>query len=357
MMAEGEPMAERPQIPRLLRGVAGVVFFGLLGSLVAWHLAQGRSSLRGLLTVKPLYAGAATALVITGWLLDAIRLQVMAQPLGAKLSLGRALRITLMANFIAGITPFDTGGEPLAVYLLAQSGIRLGGSTAVIAVKSLLSAAVRLLLAFTLPLLLFLIRRTWALPAGVSFFLSVGLGAYVIAFLALVLLAAKPELVEVVSRPLLGSPLAERLLSERRRLQLNERIRRGVTDFRESLSLLYREQRPAVVWAAFLTLLVWVVTFLVPAMVLRGLGVNSPWADVIAVAAVFYLVAAYAPTPGSSGAAETSSALLFVRLVPLKFLGLFVLLWRLVSYYLGLAVGGVMLLFHLRNSRRRPGAG
>ncbi|MDI6870599.1 MAG: lysylphosphatidylglycerol synthase transmembrane domain-containing protein [Bacillota bacterium] len=345
-------MPGQPQLPRLVRGVAGALFFGVAGGLLVLGLARGGSSLRTLVEVKPACIGAAAVLVIAGWFLDAFRLQVMARPLGARLGLGQALRITLMATFVSGVTPFDSGGEPLAIYLLAQSGIRLGESTAVIAVKSLLSAAVRLLLAIVLPLLLFLARRTWVLPTGVNLFLSAGLIVYVAALTALAFLAAKPLLVEAVSQRLLQSRLASRLLSERLRLRLGERLRHGAADFRESVALLYREKRSAVVVAAFLTLLVWAVTFLVPVMVLRGLGMDPPWAEVLAVAAVFYLVAAYAPTPGSSGAAETSSALLFARLVPLKFLGLFVLVWRLVAYYLGLAIGGVMLLLHLRNSRR-----
>jgi len=61
-------------------------------------------------------------------------------------------------------------------------------------------------------------------------------------------------------------------------------------------------------------------------------------------AGIFYLAAAYAPTPGSSGAAELSLAALFGSIVPFPLLGVFVLLWRSITYYLTLIVGGVTLL-------------
>lgn len=354
MTENGNPARPtHPKLPNLTRGIAGALLFGVLGTLLVVYLTRGRTDLGSLLIVRPPYILAAVGLVILGWVLDAVRLVIMVRPLGGQLGLGRALRTTLMANFVSGVTPFDTGGEPLAIYLLTEAGIRLGESTAVIAVKSLLSAAIRLLLAIILPLVLFALKRSWALPAGVNFFLSAGLLVYLVGLTGMALLAAYPQLIGGLTGFLLHGRLACRLLSEEKRAHLMERVGRAVSDFRDALALLYRENRATVIWAAVLTFLVWCLTFAVPLVVLIGVGLNPPWAEVIAVAAVFYLIAAYAPTPGSSGAAETSSALLFTKLVPLKFLGLFVLVWRLVAFYLGLAVGGVMLILHLRNSPKR----
>jgi uncharacterized protein (TIRG00374 family) len=44
-------------------------------------------------------------------------------------------------------------------------------------------------------------------------------------------------------------------------------------------------------------------------------------------------------TPGSSGIAEISATSLYALIVPSSLLGIFVLLWRLILYYLNIALG------------------
>ncbi|MGI6132153.1 MAG: flippase-like domain-containing protein [Bacillota bacterium] len=90
----------------------------------------------------------------------------------------------------------------------------------------------------------------------------------------------------------------------------------------------------------------------IPAVVLTGLGLKTPYVQAMGVTIILYLASAYAPTPGSSGAAELGFVGLFSSIVPRAVLGLFVAVWRMITYYLNLALGGALmtLRFMCRNS-------
>jgi len=53
------------------------------------------------------------------------------------------------------------------------------------------------------------------------------------------------------------------------------------------------------------------------------------------------------PTPGASGVAEVGAAGLYAAVCPKAMLGVYVVLWRLFSFYGGALVGGILALRHI----------
>ena len=82
-------------------------------------------------------------LVVGSWVVDALRLKILASAMGGQVKFLDALKVTVMGSFMAGVTPFDTGGEPLKVYFLHRRGLSIGAATAVVALGSFLHATSR----------------------------------------------------------------------------------------------------------------------------------------------------------------------------------------------------------------------
>jgi uncharacterized protein (TIRG00374 family) len=60
------------------------------------------------------------------------------------------------------------------------------------------------------------------------------------------------------------------------------------------------------------------------------------------------------PTPGGSGVGELGGIAIFNGLLPSEYLGLFIILWRFFSQYLGATIGGIIFAFiSLRDLKRR----
>ncbi|MGE5573504.1 MAG: lysylphosphatidylglycerol synthase transmembrane domain-containing protein [Bacteroidota bacterium] len=337
-------MAE-PRSPRstksLVRGTAGAVLFSALAMFLIMRLTAGREGWSSLFRVDSVSLAAAGLMVVVGWILEAARIETLVRALGGTLRFWSALRITLAGAFAACVTPFDTGGEPLQVYLLHRHGIGAGESTAVIAVKTIVSSLARLALALIFPVWYVVGRRSWDLPGGLEVALFIGLVLYILVLTLMGFFAIYPESVGAVLDRVLHNRFAMRIIPAHAADFLLEKVKTEVRDFRAAFRMFVRERRPALVAVSILSLVSWAMAFSIPVLVLRGLGVDPPFAQTMGVAGIFYLAAAYAPTPGSSGAAEASLAVLFGSIVPFRLLGVFVLLWRGVTYYLTLFVGAV----------------
>jgi uncharacterized protein (TIRG00374 family) len=339
---------------RLVRGTAGAILLSAFAVFIVLQVTTRGENWRSLFQVDLTQLAFAGCLMGLSWILDAVRIQVLASALGGRLGLLTALKITLAGAFAACVTPFDTGGEPLQVYLLHKQGFEPGESTAIVTLKSLISAVARLFLVLLIPTWYLVRRRAWALPKGLETALFIGLSVYVSFFGLGVFLAARPEYIRVIMDWALNNRFISRFISKSTADTVMEHVEKGVRDFRAALSMFLKERRSTLILISLLSLIAWAIAFFIPVLILQGLGITPPFAETMAIAGIFYLAAAYAPTPGSSGAAELSVAALFGSIVPFPLLGIFVLLWRSVTYYLTLIVGGATLL--LTYDKRRPAA-
>ncbi len=82
-------------------------------------------------------------------------------------------------------------------------------------------------------------------------------------------------------------------------------------------------------------------------MIVRSLGMRASFMDVALLQMVIILINYFFPTPGASGAAELSSAALMSSVVSKGLIGFYVILWRLLSTYAAVAVGGGVVLHEL----------
>lgn len=348
-------MKEPTNTRKLVRGTAGAVLLSAFAAFIVLQITAKGENWRSLFQVDIAQLAIAGCLVVLGWILDAVRIQSLVTALGGRLRFLTALRITLAGAFAACVTPFDTGGEPLQVYLLHKQGLEPGESTAIITLKSLISAIARLFLVLMFPTLYLIKRRAWALPKGLEAALFIGLLVYVSFFGLGVFFAAYPEYIRTIMNRIMNNRFMSKFISESTADTVMRHVEKGVCDFRAALTMFLRERRSTLILTAVLSLVAWAIAFFIPVLILRGLGIAPPFAETMAVAGIFYLAAAYAPTPGSSGAAELSLAALFGSIVPFPLLGVFVLLWRSVTYYLTLIVGGFTLL--LTYNRKKPASG
>jgi len=292
--------------------------------------------------VQPRYLLLTLGLIIFEWFLEAVRIQRIIHALGNKITFPEILKITLIGSFFAKITPFDTGGEPFEIYLLhTTQSLSLGESTAVIMIKTLMGHFARLSLGIVLPFLVIFFWHQWFLSKTASIVVNIGLFIYLFFVFFLLFITFKPDKAKRFITYLINHPFFPRFHPKKIERWLT-RLSHTIDDFNEAKLKLFKTKTKDMIIVAGYSLLCWISIIFVPVAVLWGMGIHSPILEVIAVMAIFYLASAYAPTPGSSGAAELGFATLFSLLVPHTFLGIFVIIWRLLTYYTALFVGGML---------------
>ena len=120
-------------------------------------------------------------LVIASWLVEALRVKLIAVTLDEKIGFANILRINMVGLFTGNITPFTSGSVPAQVYLLHRLGISLGKATAIVTTRMVFTS---LFFMIGGPAALYLFRRRLLEELGIEH-LSVVINAMLLFLLVL----------------------------------------------------------------------------------------------------------------------------------------------------------------------------
>lgn len=333
--AAAVPEAAYRKYRRLVPWAVGLSVATLVGLSVYYQTQRGGDVLGELRRVDPRALAAALGLHLLMQLVWGARIHVLGGGLGAPVGLPRAWALVTSGLFAAAVTPGRVGGEPWRIAMLVR-----GGATGAAASRTILAdRAVDMVFFVTLGLLAVII-----LP---SYFGDVGqvrvLG--LVAVLGLSLLIALFVVVLVRPRPVsrflawfAGLPDRVRDRPRRDRAPAIEAFFREVT---EGLAHLARRQPLRLVASTVLSGLLWSCELTVLWVVLQGFGFDPPYAATYLAAVMVVMVASVPALPGGTGVAEVAALALLTPLAP----GLtpaFLVAWRGMTYYVDLALGGVV---------------
>lgn len=263
------------------------------------------------------------------------RMKVMSMGLGHRVSFWRCYLAVIANLLVAAITPSSAGGEPIRIHELYKSGMKVGDATAVVITERFLDAIILIILAVGAILLMWdVIVGLGTAMIGVIFF-SIGV---LLLFDILLILAAKYPLQvkEKVMRLLnwvgrkFHTPAIHHIIS---------RTDEEYDHFTSGLASFANRGKYGLIWGFIFSLFFWISEFIVASVILLGLGLppllgNSMFAQII-----IALVSMIPLTPGASGIAEISATSLYALFVPTAVLGIFILLWRLIMFYLNVVLG------------------
>lgn len=303
----------------------------------------------GILQFNPLSMLVAGLMLLGSWVVEALRVQLLSKMMGERIRLWDALLINLATSFSSNVTPFTSGGPPTQVYLLHRSGLTVGKATAVVSIRIALSSLTTSLFA---PLLFVLFRphfpRFWA--SDTVFFVAAvvsGLTAVPVLF---------PHTTKRVFQWLLGRKLFRMILGTRFDATF-ERLVNEAEEFHNNLVEIFAKKKGQLALVCLYTLLYWPLFLAIaPVILLFGLGLKVVLATLLVVQFVWMFLISCIPVPGGSGVAEVGFAALF-RLfgVPHHLLGVFVLVWRMFSFYANTFVGGAVFMKILRKDSVNEG--
>jgi len=243
--------------------------------------------------------------------LDAIRLKTIAEAYKIKYSYLYAFITSLIATFGATVTPAHIGGELIIFFMLKRLGIKNHKIMATIMFKtvsgfSFFIVALPIILIYSISNTLFL-RKILVLSLIFIIFL-------------------------ILSLPILFFFKKWKKAGFSRSLKL----------YCYSLLYFWRYKKKAFLKACFYSILLYF-TFLnyAPAL-LKAFNIDfNLWKIYILQLPLIYAIFS-SPTPGGSGVGELGGIAIFNGIIPTSILGLFIILWRFFSQYLGALLGGIL---------------
>ena len=292
--------------------------------LVSPHVGQEiRDATRA--TTQPAWLVVAFLTVLVLLAADAASLVVLVRRLCGQVSTFWTAEVAVESHLVSGATSFGGLEIPYQMFLLRGLGLTLSEATSVVLIKGLVHISV-LAAVGTLALL----------PIGVSVLtpLQQDILAGVIGLLAAVW---------VVGSLWLTRPMGARLLPGS--------VRKWVDEFRVATRTLRTGGARLLVPLVGLQLLYWVGMFALIPIFLHALGWRGDLAPIIVGQAVLQLLMPFSPLPGGAGIAELGYLELIGRYIPADLVVASLVLWRLATWILPMALGAVAL--GIRTTRGR----
>jgi uncharacterized protein (TIRG00374 family) len=285
-----------------------------------------------------------------------LRIRVMSASLGYQVGLRHSTNMVLAGLLAGTITPGQAGGEPVRVHELYRSGVKLGDAAAVVIMERVLDGVILTVMGVILMTLM--AGFFWSTFSPALVILIIVAWGIMVSVLVIPLLALRyPEwtkrmLMRLVSWGILkffqNSPSHDRMI---------ERADDEINNLFTSISRFAGNARIGLLSGGIMTLCFWVVEFLVASIILMGLGLGPFVVESFFFQIIIAIINMIPLTPGSSGITELGTSSLYALLIPTGMIGIFVLLWRFVTFYLNIALGAVAGLAIFRRELESRGQG
>ena len=294
-----------------------------------------------------LYLVIALFIFALGLLFEAKAYQEIIEEYNHSYTLWQAYKMLIITKFFNGITPFSSGGQPMQVYLLKRDGIRITKATNIIIQNFIIYQAALVTVG------VFAVAVNHFNPIFEATLLKhlvrVGFIMNTLVMIGLVIISVSSRFNHFILRKTIW--LLDKLHLIKGADKVLARWEERVNDFHEGTD--YLKRNPFLcVRTYFYNIIYLVLVYSMPFFVILGLNHGSMEGvtvlKVIVANAYVAIMGAFVPIPGASGGIEFGYFKFFGNFVKGPILKASLLLWRTISYYIPMVVGGILFNAHMK---------
>ncbi len=283
---------------------------------------------------------------------DAFRLWWLCRGIGSNVPFPRVVQGIMASNFVSLITPFVSGGAPCIVWVLQQSGVDMSRASAAVVAGGVVSQSMLIALSVVVPVL----SGIHSADDPFARMLTIGVRTVVpLYLLGVVLVVVGSMRIQWAQRTISGWDRRLQKVVRWRRFAVRLRrvlrsIGQGLKGYNASFRLLATERLSVLVRAYACSALYFMGLFTVGYLVFKAFGADVGYLRSVAAQMIILLVASATPTPGGAGASELGAYSLFTQIMTKEAVVAFVLVWRILTYWLLLFTGAIALGMAVRAS-------
>ena len=328
------------------------LIISLVSALAIIVLTTDADTIESLKTIRPEYIALAILFQIISYVLTAKKTKFLLRSLGYRIRTRYALENILTGILLASLTPASIGGEPVRILLLRKNAkVPVGKATAVIFMERFLD--VFFIFICLIPsmfiLKLFFNREEGAGIWGVDTLLYVGAACLIILLGVLIYAIINPEFVKKLVRTVLV--FLEKRAPEKYKPRIQKLMissENEIDMFRSSFKRFISVGRFNLIVAVFYTICYWAIRFSILWLILLGLNIHPSLSVLFATQVVLAIIMIIPATPGASGISEIAALTLYSLFVPTSLVGVVVIAWRAITYYLNILAGALASLQMIR---------
>jgi len=299
--------------------------------------------------------------MVAYWLTDGWLLQYITNNMtDGKLSYQKSLKIGIIGLYYCALTPSSSGGQPFQILYMKKEKIPVGASTCVVLIKFVAFAGT--VLVFYV-LSRFVLGGAYVHSNAAVYWLSItGCVLYIVALALFILTIVNENWVLRVGNAIIGFLHRVKILKTEETVEkARGSFTKTIEDYNGSAKYLKNN-----IGKMVLSVLISIVNigflFAITYFIYRAFGLKEySFIYVMALQAFLYTAVSYFPLPGAAGASEGGFYAIFSAFFPKDIVFMALLIWRIMTYYIMLAIGSLVVVLDefltLRRNKNNPDAG
>ena len=288
-------------------------------------------------------------LIFGYWFFKAIVLSKIANHYTDNYGFKKAFRLIVEVNFFNAITPFATGGQPYEIYSLKKNNIKFADATNIV-IQRFIVYQISIVLLGTIAIIynkffpMFpksnLLKDLITLGFIINFFVIVGL--FIITYARRVHHFILNYFIKFLGKIHLIKNVEK----------TKDRFKSYLDEFHIGANKLL-ENKLEFVLLILMLLISLCCLYLIPLTLAYGMGHYHDFNSIecILTSAYVMLIGSFVPIPGGTGGLEFGFIEFFSSFLKQPFLNALMLIWRFITYYFGLIVGGIVLNFKRKETK------
>ena len=281
-------------------------------------------------------------LIIAYWFLKGLVLYYCASKVNKKYTEKKGILLMITTQFFHAITPFAAGGQPWQIYKLKKDGLTLGQSTNVV-IQDFIAYQIALVFLGGCAITANYIMHIFPSDSLLKKLVTIGFIINTVVVIVLFVVAfSKKWNKKIIDGTVTLLHKLKIIKDKEEKLKKSEKF---IHNFHQSAIILFKDKFN-MIRIISLNFIALVGQYLIPFTLLMGLGIYINPLLVIITSAYVMLIGSMVPIPGGTGGLEFSFLAFFKNFVTGPKLSIIMIVWRLVTYYFGIIVGGIALNFN-----------
>ncbi|MCA9741865.1 MAG: flippase-like domain-containing protein [Deferribacteres bacterium] len=334
----------------ILKGLRYFIFLSVAGLTVLFFYTSTPDTVKALTQLEVKYLLLAMALSAFDLWIGGYRNHIFVRKIKPDVHQLLCFRANIANLFMGSVTPSQSGGGPAQLFVLYRGGIPLPGAISV-SVINFLSTLVFFLLAASFAM--FFVQQKFS-QVIVQYLIRYGF--FIFAFLAALFAIAlwRPDLIGMLIEKITAFLRNRSGKMASQVARIGEMAVNELDRYHEICTNFIKREPHLLPFSFVLTIVMYVNKFVLAYFVMRGLGVDADFMQMMAIQAMILFILYFSPSPGGSGIAELSTGALMSTIMPAYLLPVFTLLQRFFLLYMPAALGALVVMGELRPKENEP---
>lgn len=308
------------------------------------------TTIKYLATVNLLWIGVGILAFVLYLIFQSLSLHIFMKGVDKNYKLKDTILLILSAQFFNAITPFSSGGQPFQMYLMKKQGIKLTDSGNVL-LQNFIAQQLSIIIMGTFSIAINKVFNIIPQDNMLRKIVVIGYVVNIVVLLILFMLSyAKKTNTELFNK-ILNFIFKFKFI--RNKNDLKEKLLNKIDEFYEG-SAYFKKNIRKLFRATLYNIIGLVFYYVIPLFVFFSIGEVSSITvlESIVCSGYTYLIGSFVPIPGGTGGLEYGFIQFFQGFTVGATLSACMILWRFITYYFGMIIGAISLLFYKRREEK-----